>query len=305
MQTVFGLDQFTPGWRSSTVCIGVFDGVHLGHRAIISEARDIARKSGCPAVVLTFDRHPMALLRPDRCPKMILAPHAKLSKIGAMNVDAAVIAVFDKSFSEQSPEEFLENILQEKLRAEKVVVGHDFAFGHNRAGTPEWLAERISTVVLGPIERDGRRVSSTEIRADIETGKVAEAAELLGSSFALSGTVEKGNQLGRKLGVPTANVAPSFDQVVPRDGIYAGFAAVERNRYMAAISVGSRPAVSGAGFAIEAHLLDFDDRELYGRAIEVEFTMRLRDELWFEDQDALVRQMRQDLDEARAVLSHA
>ena len=222
-----------------------------------------------------------------------------------MNVDAAVIAVFDKSFSEQSPEEFLENVLREKLRAEQVVVGHDFAFGHKRAGTPEWLSRRIPTTVLGPIERDGRRVSSTEIRADIEAGKVAQAAELLGSAYTLSGTVEKGNQLGRKLGVPTANVAPSFDLMLPRDGIYAGFASVERNRYMAAISIGSRPAVDGAGFAIEAHLLDFGDRDLYGRAIEVEFIMRLRDELWFENQDALIVQMRRDLDETRAVLSHA
>ncbi|MDQ2985385.1 MAG: riboflavin biosynthesis protein RibF [Armatimonadota bacterium] len=304
MQTVFGLDAITTKWPPSTACVGVFDGVHLGHAAIIREAVSRARLAGRPAVALTFDRHPMAVLAPQNCPKSILAPHANLRKMEAMGLDVVVVATFDRPFSQLTASDFYRGVLLEKLNTAEMVVGHDFAFGHKRVGTAEWLAEQMPTHIHPPLEMDGVRISSSAVRKAIDDGRVADAGRLLGGSFCLEGVVVRGQRLGSRLGVPTANLSPLFNQVLPGAGIYAGRAEVRGNRYSCAISVGFRPTVSTAGFAVEAHLMDFKDGDLYGHSISLEFVERLRDEVAFESTSALTDQMHVDIENARKVLIH-
>ena len=302
MQTVYGLDSVATHWPSTTVCIGVFDGVHLGHQAVIGECVRRAKAAGRPSVVITFDRHPMSVLAPERCPKSVLAPDASLRKMQAIGLDAVVVTPFDKDFSEISAEDFYRNYLLGVLHAEEMVVGHDFAFGHGRRGTPEWLSTRIATHLHPPLELDGLRISSSAIRRAVTEGTVAEAARMLGGDYSLAGIVVRGQRLGSEIGVPTANLQPLFDQVVPSAGIYAGRAHVDGKSFAAAISVGYRPAVPGAGFAIEAHLMDFPGGDLYGRSLSLDFVERLRDETSFESMDKLTDQIRLDIEDARKAL---
>ncbi len=296
MLTVFGLESLSAGWRESTVCIGVFDGVHLGHQALIRASTLDARESGRPCVALTFDRHPMSVLRPESAPKTVLPLSAKLAKIEGCGVDVLVVARFDREFAVIDAESFVSDVLKAKLRAASVFVGHDFAFGRDRGGDVEFLRARIPTEILSPIEHNGRRVSSTEIRNAIRNGDVGTADSLLGASFVLAGVVVRGNGLARQLGMPTINLAPVSDQILPAHGIYAGWAKTELGEFKAAISVGDRPTVEGAGFAIEAHLIDFPDVEIYGCDVTLSFTERVRDEVRFDSVEALVEQMHRDVE---------
>lgn len=304
MQTVFGLEAIATNWPPSTACVGVFDGVHLGHAAIIRETVSRARLAGRPAVALTFDRHPLAVLAPQKCPKSILAASANLRKMEGLGLDVTVVATFDRPFSELTAADFYRNVLLEKLNTAEMVVGHDFAFGHKRVGTAEWLAGQVPTHIHPPLELDGERISSSAIRAAIEDGRVADGARLLGGSFSLEGVVVRGQRLGSDLGVPTANLSLLFNQVVPGAGIYAGRAEVRGTKYPCAISVGFRPTVPTAGFAVEAHLLDFNDGDLYGHSISLDFVERLRDEVAFESISKLTDQMHADIENARKVLIH-
>lgn len=304
MQTVFGFDALGPNCPESTVCIGVFDGMHLGHQAIVREAVIRARAAGRPCIAVTFDRNPLAVVAPERCPKSISSVASNLSKMSELGLDCAVVAVFDADFSRLSAKDFFDEFLLKKLRAAEIVVGHDFAFGNKRVGNASWLVERIPTVVLPALEIAGSRVSSSLIRGLIAEGRIAVAREMLGANYALTGIVVRGQRLGTKLGVPTANVVQVIDQVTPALGIYAGFARVECTLHPAAISVGKRPTIPGAGYAIEAHLLDFPYRELYGHSIEVQFLDRLRDEQAFDSVEDLKNQMDRDISEARLVLAH-
>ena len=302
MQTVYGLDSIVTHWPATTVCIGVFDGVHLGHQAVIGECVRWAKAAGRPSVAITFDRHPMSVLAPERCPKYVLAPDASLRKMHTLGLDAVIVTPFDQTFSEISAEDFYRNYLLGVLHAEEMVVGHDFAFGHSRRGTPEWLSSRITTHVHPPLELDGIRISSSAIRRAVADGRVAEAARMLGGDYSLAGIVVRGQRLGSEIGVPTANLEPLFDQVVPSAGIYAGRAHVEGRSHAAAISVGYRPSVPGAGFAIEAHLMDFAGGELYGRSLSLDFVERQQDETAFESMDKLTQQIRLDIEDARKAL---
>jgi riboflavin kinase/FMN adenylyltransferase len=302
MQIVYGFDSISSDWPESTVCIGVFDGVHLGHQAVLREVVSKARMAGRPAVAITFDRHPMAVLSPENCPKSILSPTTNIEKIADEGIDATVVATFDAAFSRVSAEDFYVDYLLGRLRAAEIVVGHDFAFGHKREGTPNWLRKRISTHVHPALELDGERISSSAIRAAISEGRVSDASRMLGREFALAGVVVRGQRLGSELGVPTANLAPLFDQVLPSAGIYAGRARTTDGAFAAAISVGWRPSIPDAGFAIEAHLIDFTGGDLYGRSISLEFVERLRDEVSFESVTQLAAQMRIDIEDARKAL---
>jgi riboflavin kinase/FMN adenylyltransferase len=218
-------------------------------------------------------------------------------------VDICAVAAFDLELSEMSAERFFEDYLVRKLGASEMVVGHDFAFGRRRHGTPEWLAERIPTHVHPPLEMDGRRISSSLVRAAIAEGRLDEARRMLGSNYRLAGTVVRGQRLGSEIGVPTANVVPLYDQVLPNVGIYAGKVAIDGRPYSAAISIGARPTIPGAGFAIEAHLLEFAGGDLYGRVLTVDFVERLRDELVFDSVEQLTQQMRSDIEDARVALA--
>lgn len=283
-------------WPGAVVCIGTFDGVHLGHQAVVAQAVETAEERQLPTVLVTFDRHPFAVIRPEAVPQAIADLDQNVRQFEELGVDVTVVLPFDEKLRDTEAEAFYEDVVARALRAEHVVVGHDFAFGKDRVGTASWLSERVPTSVVEPFEKNGRRVSSSEIRRAVVAGDVAEAASLLGRPFELSGVVVAGERLGRELGYPTANLARSGNTVVPANGIYAGEAATRFGRYRAAISVGVRPTVAATGArTVEAHLIDYPGTSLYGRQVRLTFERRLRDEMRFDSLEALKEQMAADV----------
>lgn len=301
MQVHFGPELLKPEWSRSVVCIGTFDGVHRGHQQVIGTAVDLARSREIPAMLVTFDRHPAAVLHPESCPKAISSLAGNIRIFDRLGLSLALILPFTEELSRTSAQRFYDEILEEKLRASHAVVGHDFAFGHGREGTPRWLEKRIETTVVPPFLLEGRRVSSSEIRAAIAAGDFATANFLLGRPWALAGIVVAGQKLGRELGYPTINLARSFDQATPADGIYAGLCETPNGEFRAAISVGVRPTVDGANRTIEAYLLDYPGESLYGAAVRLRFLQKLRDEERFDTLETLQRQIARDVEQVRAM----
>lgn len=295
MRVHFGLEQLQAEWQRAAGCLGTFDGVHLGHQAVISAAVAAARSEAMPSVVVTFDRHPAAVVAPERCPPVVATVGSNLRRFADLGVDIAVVLPFDRAMSQVSPEAFLADVLRGALRIDRMAIGHDFAFGHERAGTPAWLSEQLRTEIVPPLELDGARVSSTAIRQAVADGRVEEAARLLGQPFGVEGVVVEGQRLGRTLGYPTVNLARSSPQVSPADGVYAGRCETPFGSYQAAISVGLRPAVGGKDRTIEAYLLDYPGESLYGRALDLQLERRLREERSFESLDALTEQIARDV----------
>ncbi|MBV6457775.1 MAG: Riboflavin biosynthesis protein RibF [Fimbriimonadaceae bacterium] len=294
MLTLYGLARVPEGIRS-VVCIGTFDGVHLGHAEVIGTTVRLARERGLSAVVMTFDRHPMETLAPDRAPLVIASLSSDLKQIRGIGADISLVLAFDSALSELPAQTFFEDIMRGALGAEAVVMGHDFAFGHGREGTGEWLKSRIETVVVGPLLMEGERISSTAIRTAVSEGRVTDAATKLGRLFSLSGIIVRGNRIGSSIGFPTANLVVEPKQVIPGDGVYSGEASLGDASYLAAIGIGMRPTVGGSHRTIEAHLLDYRGGDLYGRHMELSFGMRLRDEAHFESLEALSAQMERDV----------
>jgi riboflavin kinase/FMN adenylyltransferase len=276
--------------RPRRVAVGMFDGVHLGHREVIGDSD----------TVLTFDPHPSVVLRPDVAPQLLTSLDVKIDRIAGLGIEELVIIPFDKAFSQRSPEDFIENVLIGQLDAKRVSVGQNFRFGHRAKGTPEMLLaqDAFETRVVPMVARHGESVSSSRIRELVRSGDVELAGALLGGPFELRGTVVHGDKRGRELGFPTANVVPDPAIVLPSHGVYAGWA----NGHPAAINVGTRPTFDGDDTAlIEPYLLDFDG-DLYGQTLAVQFVRRLRDELAFDSVHALIDQMRHDVDETRRML---
>lgn len=300
------LEALKQPFERSTVAIGTFDGVHLGHQAIIQTAVADARKKNRRAVVFTFDRHPAELLAPERAPGYLTTPAQRIPLIATQGTDELVIARFDESLAALTAEEFVLSILKAKLGAESIVIGDDFHFGKNRSGNADYLrsvqaAFDFRLHVHAPVLLDGVPVHSSRIRELIRAGSIAAAEDLLGHPFLLAGSVVQGQQLGRTLGYPTANLALTVNQVVPTDGIYAVQAILDDGRtFGGACSMGSRPTIEGAGRSIETYLFDFNE-DIYGRGMEIRFLQYLRAELKFESLDALVVQMAQDVEQARQI----
>lgn len=291
----FGVDLIVAEWPESIVCIGTFDGVHRGHQALIQTAVNQARARELPAVIVTFDRHPAAILAPDHKPASLGTLEQNVIAMRELGAGVCVILPFNEELRQTPAEHFLERILQGRLHASALVVGHDFAMGRDRVGTADWLAQRIPTTILSPVEEAGVRISSSAIRDAIAAGRVEEAAGYLGRPYALRGVVMGGQKLGRTLGYPTINLARSTDQAIPADGVYAGRAQTPRGQFRAAISIGMRPAVQGKHRTVEAFLLDYPGDSLYGQAVELSFVARLRDELPFASLEDLVAQMAKDV----------
>ena len=282
--------------RPRTVAIGTFDGVHAGHRAVI----------GTADTVLTFDPHPLEVLAPDRAPMLLTTTARKAELLGAANVEEMVVIPFDERFASQEPQEFIDEVLVGQVGADVVRVGENFRFGRNAAGDAGLLAaqDAFETEVVGLLERDGRVVSSSWIRELVAEGAVEQAAGLLESSFELSGPVIQGEQRGRELGYPTANLEPPERHCLPAFGVYAAEAVLTDGRTIpSAVSIGSRPTFdSELGDLVEAYLLDFDE-DLYGQELRIRFRRRLRPELEFDGAPALIEQMALDVEEARSVLA--
>ena len=273
--------------RPRRVAVGEFDGVHLGHREVIAGSD----------TVLTFDPHPLAVIRPEAAPKLLMSLDAKVERIATLGVRELVVIGFDDQFAAQSPQEFIDEVLVGRLQATHVSVGENFRFGYRASGDPALLGDdgRFETRVVTLVEVDGEVVSSSHIRALVLAGDVEHAARFLGSPFQLRGQVVAGDRRGRTLGFPTANVVPDEDLVCPGHGVYAAHA----GGACAAVSVGVRPTFgTGRGVLVEAYLLD-RDVDLYGQTLSIDFIARLRGERRFDTVDGLVEQMRRDVEATR------
>jgi riboflavin kinase/FMN adenylyltransferase len=279
--------------RERRVAIGTFDGVHVGHREVIR---------GCDTV-LTFDPHPMSVVRPEAAPKLLTPFNVKRDIIAGLGVEELVVIPFDDEFRQKTAEQFIDEVLIDTLGAIEVSVGENFSFGKKAQGNVDMLRSRpeFETRVAPLVEVDGEAVSSTQIRALVGAGDVEKAARFLGGPFIVEGEVAHGDKRGRDLGFPTANLVPDERFVHPGHGVYAAWA----HGRCAAVNVGVRPQFqTGRGLLIEAYLIDFDG-DLYGETLRVAFTKRLRGERRFESVDALVEQMRRDVDEARQICTAA
>jgi riboflavin kinase / FMN adenylyltransferase len=284
------LPEVEPGSGPRTVAIGTFDGVHLGHREVI-RGND---------TVLTFDPHPMSVIRPEAAPKLLTPFPVKRDLIAGLGVKELVVIPFDHSFSQQTAEEFVQDVLIGRLGASRVSVGENFRFGKGAKGTDELLRSHseFETRVTPLVEVEGETVSSTQIRGLVAAGEVKEASAFLGGPFLFEGVVAEGDRRGRTLGMPTANLIPDDALVHPGHGIYAAWA----HGHRAAVSIGVRPTFeTGRGVLIETHLIDFSG-DLYGETLRIAFVERMRGEKRFESVDELVDQMNRDIARAREIL---
>ena len=277
--------------RERRVAVGSFDGVHLGHREVIRGSDS----------VLTFDPHPSAVVAPQHTPKLLTSLEAKAELVESLGVQELIVIPFDADFAKRSAEQFVDEVLVEVLGATHVSVGENFRFGNRAKGDPRMLAEdrRFSTRVVPLLEVDGEIVSSSHIRGLVLAGEVEQATHFLGAPFRMHGEVVHGDERGRELGFPTANLVPDAALVCPGHGVYACLA----DGIPAAVNVGVRPTfVTGRGELVEAYLLDFDG-DLYGRELRLDFRSRLRGERRFSSAEALVEQMHSDVDLTRELLA--
>ena len=273
--------------RARKVAVGEFDGVHLGHREVIRGSD----------TVLTFEPHPLRVVRPEAAPRLLTSLEVKAELIDRLGVEELVVIPFDQGFAKQSPQEFVDQVLVGTLQATHVAVGENFRFGHRAAGDPALLEadERFATRVVPLVEVDGEIVSSSHIRGLVLAGEVEAAQRLLGGPFKMRGEVVEGDHRGRELGFPTANLVPDEALVYPGHGVYVAHA----DGACAAVNVGVRPTFgTGRAVLVEAYLLD-RDVDLYGKTLTVEFLRRLRGERRFASIDALVEQMRADVERTK------
>jgi riboflavin kinase/FMN adenylyltransferase len=292
--------------RRTAVTVGNFDGLHLGHQKILQSVRERARATGLRAAVITFDPHPMRVLRPDRAPLMIQTLSQRLAGFEKMGLDAALVLRFDHALSLVSAEEFIERILVQGLRVGAILVGANFRFGHRGAGDVRLLGEfgkrdGFDVGIVPPVEVGGQIVSSTAIRAAVACGNVAGAIPLLGRAFSLTGEIRAGAGRGRTILFPTLNMLPD-QELLPKLGVYATETGVGGQVYSSVTNVGTRPTFNGSGVTVESHLFGFGEN-LSGGAMEVRFHERLRDEQKFSGPDALRAQIARDIEAARKFFS--
>lgn len=342
MNIYYGLESLPhPPWEATSITIGVFDGVHVGHQQLIRATLEKARQEGIPALVLTFDVHPQEVLRPDQAPDYLCTLQHRLERFSDLGVDQVLIARFDRAFAEFSAEEFVQHVLVHRLRARHVTAGPDFRFGHGRQGDVEFLQAMgnrfgFETHVLAPItDPNGVRISSTYLRQLVRAGAVEEAQHLLGEPLTWTGTVVRGNQWGSSLGFPTANLKPVARLVTPAEGVYVARARFPQQWYWGALSIGMKPTFasvhppasgvipsgttdevtpsgaipSGATTRvvptspfIEIYLLDFPYQSLYGRTLHIQIVAYLRAQQRFDSLEALRDQIARDVEQVRKLM---
>jgi riboflavin kinase / FMN adenylyltransferase len=305
------IEEVDPGLRGTVVTVGNFDGVHLGHRHVLAQARAAAQaRGGLPVVVVTFDPHPMKVIRPDLAPLALTSGERRGELLASAGADAMLVLPFTEALAQWSPERFVETVLVNALHAKAVVVGENFRFGHRAAGdlsSLTALGERFGFTVEGlALDGDGRPWSSTYVRERLREGDVASVAVALGRLFSVEGVVVEGAHRGRQLGYPTANVPTPAGVAVPADGVYAGWLrrldGATGASMPAAISVGVAEMFAETAHLVESYVLGRDDLELYGVPVEVSFVARLRGMVKFDTVEALVDQMADDVSRAAAIL---
>lgn len=326
MELVARIEDVPVRGNGNLVAIGKWDGVHVGHQAIIKELVAEARRTGGQAVVLGFHPLPMAVLRPDQAPPFLQTLEERAEVLAGLGVDLYLALPFNQDLAEMEPEAFVQQVLLEQLQARQVMVGFNNTFGRGGKGTVQTLtqllgAQGVPVRVFPPVRLDGETVSSTEVRLAVSTGEVERAARLLGRPFSLEGKVVSGDQRGRQMGFPTANLELAVGRQLPARGVYVARVTVLEETgcrsgslpcrvavrtgpaYGAILNLGFRPTFQGQELRCEAHLLDFQG-DLYGRELRVEFLARLRGERAFPDMDALRQQLTADEAAARALLKH-
>ena len=316
MQVWHGLAEIDPRLGRTVVTVGNFDGVHRGHRHVISRARELAAQHGAlPVVAVSFDPHPMKVIAPSHAPQALTSLERRMHLLADAGVDVALVLPFTPELAKLPATDFVTQILLDALQAQGIVVGENFRYGHGARGDVALLEQLCAArgVDVVSLTLDGcgeQRWSSTFVRSCVVAGDVESAAQALGRPYSVQGVVVRGEQRGRELGYPTANVPVAGTQTaVPADGVYAGWLRrldVEPAPWWpAAISVGTNPTFDGLDRRVESYVLDRDDLELYDVRVEVAFVARLRGMVKFDGVDALVAQMRADVDRARALLTRA
>jgi len=294
--------RFGKNGKRAVVTIGNFDGVHRGHQKILQSVVERSRKTGALATVLTFFPHPVRVLRPAAAPSMLATLDQRLAAFDAVGIDAVLVVRFDATLSEMNAEEFAKRFLVDTLRAEAVLVGANFRFGHKQLGDVKLLEEfgtrwDFEVEILKPVVDGGEVISSSAIRQALRDGRVDDARRMLGRPYALEGEIRPGTGQGRKLIVPTLNLATE-QEMLPKTGVYVTEVVVNGKTYGSATNVGMRPTFNGTGITIESHLLDFNEN-LTGGKMEVRFLARLRDEQKFPSFEALREQVLKDIESAR------
>ncbi len=294
-----------PEVEGTVVTVGTFDGVHRGHRAVLREIEDRARESGLRSVLVTFDRHPLTVVRPEDAPPLLTTPDEKKEILAQSGLDHVAFLPFTRSLSLYEPEEFVELVLVDRFRVRELVIGYDHGFGHGRTGGVDTLRRSgrrhgFDVDVVGEVTLAGSSVSSTRLREAVREGRMEEAARGLGRPYSVRGPVVHGLGRGRDLGFPTANLkAPEGLKLLPRSGIYAVRASLQSEIRQGLVHLGPRPTFAGSPPSLELYLLDFD-RDIYGETVRVDFLARLRDVLPFGSAEELVEQMQEDRERARS-----
>ncbi|MBC2576828.1 bifunctional riboflavin kinase/FAD synthetase [Peptostreptococcus canis] len=284
------------------VTIGNFDGVHKGHQTLMKKAIEYSKLNNLKSVVFTFANHPVNYFKPGYV-KNIITYDEKKTLLEDLGVDVLVNIPFGVEMTEISAEDYVQNILIDKLHVKKLIVGHDFTFARKREGNVEVL-KKLSTEkgfeleIVTPVLVDGKRVSSTDIRAMIAEGDVSGAEKLLGRYFAVEGIVIRARQIGRTIGFPTANLDVDKNMVIPQKGIYATIAKIDNRVFCGATSIGTNPTVNGKGLSIETYILDFDE-DIYDQRLRIEFVERMRDEIKFDSVEGLKEQLTEDVEYVR------
>jgi riboflavin kinase/FMN adenylyltransferase len=304
MEVFRDIEDFHRPDLKTVVTMGNFDGIHLGHQALVSNAVTEARQWRTESMVFTFEPHPLKLLAPERAPQMIVNHQDKMEMLEALGVDAVVVQAFDRHFSNIEAKEFVRRYLVERLHLSKIWLGRDLRFGRARQGDAEdlirWGSELGFNVgIVEPILVQGRRISSSRIRQLIQQGRLHEVQPMLGRYHFISGRVARGHRRGRKIGFPTANLAPATE-LLPQDGIYATIVELRGRQWLSVSSVGHNPTFAEGSHTIEAHILDFAE-DIYGEAVKLSFVQRIREERKFAQIEDLVIQINQDVLAARAI----
>lgn len=306
MKVIHAAKELEPGGSKVCLAIGFFDGVHLGHQQIIRQTISDARQHEARALIVTFDRHPSAVVAPNRIPPLVYSLPQKLRVIGSLNVDALLLIHFDRAFSEQPGEAFIRGLSRDLGQIQSLCVGSNFAFGHKRGGNVALLKTlggelKFAVHGMAAVSLDGKVVSSTRVREAIWVGDLDAASQMMGRAYSLAGKVVRGDQLGRQLGFPTANLDVT-GLALPPHGVYAVHARAQEQDHRAVVNIGSRPTLQNPEpqVRVEAHLLDFEG-DLYGQELELVFIKKLRDEQKFDSLPALMEQITRDVALAKSM----
>jgi len=305
MKLLHSLDAY-PSHKPAAVTIGSFDGVHLGHHKVLNDLKSIAKKNGEQSVVISFEPHPRMFFKPDSEMKLLTTTPEKIDLLDKQGIDYLILQKFDENFANQSPETYIKNLV-EKPHMKNLLIGYDHRFGKNRAGNFEMIQSMedkfgYKTHKIAPLLIENEEVSSTKIRQALQEGNIDKANKFLGYPYFIEGRVVAGNQLGRELGFPTANIDFDFSKkILPKQGVFVVKSIIDNQPVYGMMNLGLRPTINGQKLIMEVHFFDFD-KDIYGHNIQVSFLKRLRDEQKFDSLDALKQQLKTDAKASKGFL---